>query len=189
MTYYDDRWVQITSHEVRVGGHTYPLRSLARVWHRRGRRSWRAVAGRGALGMALLVPVVTAVLGLIVALQLHASPTLTVALVGGACLIGLTVGPVADLLLDRLDRSYDRGSHDREIWAEIRGRHVLLLQTDDAQRFGQIYRALQRAMERATAPARSDRRPRFSPTAARSAAPEYASRAHHSSASGRPNAR
>lgn len=161
--YYDDRSVQITSDEFRVDGRGYPLGTLTRVWHRRGRRSWRRVAGRGALGMVLLVPLGTAALGLVVALQLNASATVTVALVGAAVLLGLAVRPLADLLLDRLDRSYDRGSHDREIWAEIQGRQIRLLQTDDAQRFGRIYRALQRAIE-APSP-RAVRRPRFSPTA------------------------
>jgi Family of unknown function (DUF6232) len=169
VTFYDDRSVQITSDQFRVRGRAYPLRSLARVWHRRGRRSWRATAGRGALGMALLVPLGTAVLGLVVALQIHASATVTVALIGGACLLGLAVGPLADLLLDRLDRSYDRGSHVREIWAEIQGRQVLLLRTADAQRFGRIYRALQRAIEGPTVVGASGRRPRFSPTAGYSA--------------------
>ena len=46
-----------------------------------------------------------------------------------------------------MDRSYARGSRQLEIWARWRGREVRLLSTRDALRFGQIYRALQRAME------------------------------------------
>jgi hypothetical protein len=147
VTYYDDKSVQITSDAVRIGGRRYPLRELARVWHTRGTRSWRAIAGRGAIGMVLLGPLVAAALGILVALTLHASTSVTVAIVGVSCLIGLGVGPLADFMLERMDRSYARGSRSLEIWATWRGRPVLLLQTPDALRFGQIYRALQRALE------------------------------------------
>ncbi|GAB3153571.1 hypothetical protein GCM10027290_46580 [Micromonospora sonneratiae] len=147
ITYYDDRTVRVTSEAIRVQGRSYPLRGLARVWHQRGRRSWRALAGRGALGAALIGPVVAAVIGLVIALGIDASLTVTITLVGIACLIGLAAGPIADLLLERLDRSYARGAHDLEIWADFQGRTVLLLHTRDALRFGQIYRALQRALE------------------------------------------
>lgn len=151
ITYYDDRSVQVTSDAIRVGGRTWPVRGLARVWHERGGRSWRVTARRGALGAAMAAPIVAAVLGLLIALSLDASLTTTVALVGVACLVGLAAGPLADILLEQMDRSYARGAHDMRIWAEVRGRPVLLLQTRDALRFGQIYRALQRAVEHATA--------------------------------------
>ena len=67
-------------------------------------------------------------------------------------LIGLAAAPLADVLLEFVDRSYDRGSRDLEIWGRVRGADVLLLRTDNAQRFGQIYRALQRALEGGTVP-------------------------------------
>lgn len=147
ITYYDDRFVRVTSAAMRVGGRSYPLTELTGVWHRRGARSWRVMAGRSALAAALIGPVVAAALGIVVALSIHASTTTTVTLVGVSCLVGLAAGPLADLLLDRLDRSYDRGAHDLQLWAEVRGTPVLVLQTRDALKFGQIYRALQRAME------------------------------------------
>jgi hypothetical protein len=152
ITYYDDDTVRVTSDAIRVAGRSYPLPTLARVWHRRGPRSWRALAGRGALGAALLGPVAAALLGLVLAWQIAASAATTVALVGVACLIGLAAGPAADLLLEYLDRSYARGARDLEIWAVCGGRPVLLLRTRDALRFGQIYRALQRALEIRPAP-------------------------------------
>jgi uncharacterized protein DUF6232 len=147
ITYYDDRTVRVTSDAIRVAGRSYPLRTLARVWHRRGTRSWSAVAGRGALGFAMLGPLVAAAIGIVVAISLDASKAVTVGLVGGSILVGLAVGPVADVLLERMDRSYARGAHALEIWAQVGGRPTMLLQTPDALRFGQIYRALQRAME------------------------------------------
>ena len=66
---------------------------------------------------------------------------------GPSAVIGLAAAPLADVLLEFVDRSYDRGSRRREIWARVRGSDVLLLDTDNAQRFGQIYRALQRALD------------------------------------------
>jgi Family of unknown function (DUF6232) len=51
-----------------------------------------------------------------------------------------------------VDRSYDRGSRRLEIWGRVRGEDVLLLRTDNAQRFGRIYRALQRALDGGSVP-------------------------------------
>jgi Family of unknown function (DUF6232) len=147
ITYYRDPSVRVTSDAIQVEGRAYPLRELVRVWHRRGARSWRAVAGRGALGLTMLVPVVLALIGVVVALSLHVSVTTTVVLVGVAVLVGLGAGPLADVVLEHVDRSYARGSHEYEIWADWRGTPVLLLHTRDALRFGQVYRALQRAIE------------------------------------------
>jgi Family of unknown function (DUF6232) len=147
ITFYRDPDVLVTSTGVRIGGREYRLDDFARVWHRRGRRTWGAAAGRGALGLAMLTPIVVGALGIGVAFVVHASVATTIALIGGGILLGLAAAPLADVLLERVDRSYDRGSRRLEIWGRIRGRDVLLLRTDDAQRFGQIYRALQRAVD------------------------------------------
>ncbi|WP_422738666.1 DUF6232 family protein [Micromonospora sp. WMMD729] len=152
ITFYDDRSVRVTSTAVQVDGRSYPLAEITMVWHRRGSRSWRVLAGRGAIGAALAGPLVAAVLGIGVAVWLHRSPTVTIAIVGASVLVGLAVGPVADFLFEHLDRSYARGSRQLEIWARWRGQPVRLLRTGDALRFGQIYRAVQRAMD-ATQPA------------------------------------
>ncbi|MFY1684747.1 DUF6232 family protein [Micromonospora sp. WMMD730] len=159
ITYYDDRSVQVTSAAIRVDGRAFPLAEIGLVWHRRGDRSWRVLAGRGAIGAALAGPLVAAAIGIAVAVWLHRSPTVTLAIVGASVLVGLAVGPVADFLFDRLDRSYDRGSRQRELWVRWQGRPVLLLSTGDALRFGQIYRAVQRAMEHSAAPRRHDGSP------------------------------
>lgn len=148
ITYYDDKSVQVTSSAIRVDGRSFPLAEISMVWHQRGNRSWRILAGRGAIGAAMAGPLVAAVLGVAVALWLHRSPTVTIAIVGASVLVGLGVGPLADFLFEHLDRSYARGSRQLEIWARWRGEPVRLLETRDALRFGQIYRALQRAMER-----------------------------------------
>lgn len=147
ITYYDDRSVRVTSEAIRVSGRAYPLVELAEIWHQRGSRSWRVLANRGALGIGLIGPVVAALVGIALAIRFHSSITVTLAIIGASCLVGFAVGPVADLLLEFLDRSYTRGSHRLEIWARWHGEPVRLLQTTDALRFGQIYRAVQRAVE------------------------------------------
>ncbi|MET8230405.1 DUF6232 family protein [Micromonospora sp. NPDC005298] len=147
ITYYDDRSVQVTSTAVRVDGRSYPLAEITMVWHRRGTRSWRVLVGRGAIGAALAGPLIAAVLGIALAVWLHRSPTVTIAIVGASVLVGLAVGPVADFLFEHLDRSYARGSRQLEMWARWRGQPVRLLRTGDSLRFGQIYRAVQRAVE------------------------------------------
>ncbi|MCW3815422.1 DUF6232 family protein [Micromonospora sp. DR5-3] len=154
ITYYDDRSVQVTSTAVRVDGRTFPLAEISVVWHRRGSRSWRVLAGRGAIGAALAGPVAAALVGVGLAIWLRPSPVVMVAVVGASVLVGLGVGPLADVLFEHLDRSYDRGSRELEMWARWRGRPVRLLRSGDALRFGQIYRAVQRAMESGPAPRR-----------------------------------
>ena len=146
-TYYRDREVWITSAGVRMNGRDLRLGDLRRVWHKRGRRNWATIAGRGALGLAILVPVLVGALGIVVAVLLHASTATTIALAGGGVLTGLIAAPLADVLLEHVDRSYDRGSRVREIWGRTPAGDVLLLRTADAARFGRIYRALQRALE------------------------------------------
>ncbi|WP_250027396.1 DUF6232 family protein [Paractinoplanes maris] len=149
-TYYRDPDVQITSAGVRINGRELRLGELLQVWHTRGRRSWGTIAGRGAVGLAILTPVVVGLLAVGIALIIDASTATTIALIGGGVLVGLGVAPLADVLLERVDRSYDRGSRVREIWARTPTGDLLLLSTPDAARFGRIYRALQRALEPAT---------------------------------------
>ncbi|MFG1602567.1 DUF6232 family protein [Actinoplanes sp. NPDC049265] len=147
LTYYRDADVVVTSTGVRMAGRQFALADFTAVWHRRSRRSWGIVAGRGVIGLAVAVPVLVGLLGIGVALLIHASAGTTVALIGGGILAGLLALPLADVLLDRVDRSYDRGSRSLEIWGRVGGADVLLLRTGDRRRFGQIYRALQRALD------------------------------------------
>ncbi|GID94755.1 DUF6232 family protein [Amorphoplanes digitatis] len=154
-TYYRGPDVLVTSTGVRMGGRDYRLGDLAQVWHRRGRRAWGNVAGRGALVLAIITPVVIGAIGVLIALVIDASTTTTIVLAGGGVLIGLAALPLADVLLEFVDRSYDRGSHRLEIWARVDGADVLLLATTDKRRFGQIYRALQRAVDDDPTPSRA----------------------------------
>lgn len=154
ITYYDDGAVEVTSDLIRVHGRAYRLAELDRVWHERGRRSWGVLVGRGALLTAIVGPLIAAALGILIALRLNAPTTVTIAIVGVSVLVGLAVGPVADLLLEYVDRSYNRGAHPLELWVRWRGRPLRLLQSRDALEFGKIYRAVQRAAESAAPAAR-----------------------------------
>lgn len=153
-TYYRDPEVWITSSSVHMNGQDLPLAALQRVWHHRGPRSWGTVASRGMMALAILAPLAIGGQGIAIGLILHASAPVTAALLGGGILVGLATVPVADLVLDRVDRSYDRGSRALQIWARTPAGETLLLSTRDRTRFGRVYRALQRALEQpARAPA------------------------------------
>ncbi len=147
-TYYQDEETRITSEAVWAGGRAYPLEELTRVWYQRGARSWRAVAGRGALTVGVLIPVALLGTGIVLALTLNLSllNRILIAVGGGAA--GFVVLPVIDVCFELFDRSYARGTRTHELWAEWRGTQVLLLRTRDALTFGRVYRALQRALER-----------------------------------------
>lgn len=155
ITYYDAGAVTVTSELIRVGGQAYRLAELDRIWHERSGRSWTVLFGRSALLAAIVGPLLAAVLGILVALRLAASPTVTLAIVGFSALLGLAVAPVADFLLEYVDRSYTRGARSLELWVRWRGRPLRLLQSRDALEFGKIYRAVQRAAERASMPTSS----------------------------------
>ncbi|MCU7724667.1 DUF6232 family protein [Actinoplanes sp. KI2] len=146
-TYYRDGDVWITSSGIRMNGCNYVPAELRQVWHRAGSRSWATIANRGALGVAMVLPLLIGALGVVIAVVADAPTAVTIGLIGGGILVGLAAAPLADLLLERVDRSYDRGSRPREIWGRTRHGDVLLLRTMDAARFGRIYRALQRALE------------------------------------------
>ena len=148
-TYYRDPEVLITSSGVWMNGREFRLPELRQVWYAKGNRSWGVIARRGALGLTILLPVAVGVFAVLLALALDISLGNTVALAVGGILVGVAVVPVADLLLDRVDASYDRGSRSIEIWGRVREGDVLLMRTDNAQRFGRVYRALQRALETA----------------------------------------
>ncbi|GIE83991.1 DUF6232 family protein [Actinoplanes regularis] len=146
-TYYRDPDVLITSSGIHMNGQEFRLPELLRVWHIRSGRSWTVIAKRGVMGLAILTPLLAGVLAVGVALLIHTSFVHGLALVLGGVLVGLAVLPVADLLLERVDRSYDAGTRTIEIWGRLRTGDVLLLRTTDAQRFGRVYRALLRALE------------------------------------------
>jgi len=152
--YYRDRHVLVTSDAVRVGGVTYPVAALALVWHRRGPGTTRTISRRLGRGVLILIISVLPLAAIVCAVSLVYSATDRSAwglalIVLAAGLVGaLALAPLAELPLGWLDRSYDRGNAVNELWVRYAGEDVLLLRTTNALRFGQIYRAVQRAVER-----------------------------------------
>jgi hypothetical protein len=153
MRYYRDPHVEVTSGAVRVDGAMYPVRDLLQVWHQRAPGTTRTRSRL--LGRVVLVLIISALpLGAVVcgislfySAQDRASWGLA-AVVVAVCVVGaIALAPLAELPLSWLERSYDRGVGVHELWVRLPDRDVMLLRTSDALRFGQIYRAVQRAVE------------------------------------------
>jgi hypothetical protein len=139
--YYWDTSIRITSYSVGVHGHRYSLGAFDLAW-----RAGRATIGRrAAIAGSLLV---AAVLARLVVGRLGWSVAsgslvlLALALLGLRALFGaLTTAAFVHALEDI--RRYGRRL---ELWAVIAGTPTLLLCTDDALRYGQVCRALTRAI-------------------------------------------
>jgi len=150
ITYYRDESVEITSLAVVVDGRAYPLHEMATVWHRAGRRDAagrRTLLTRAAFAVAPLAPIVAALAVAAIALRADLATGNRIVLFTIAGLLALATVPLLDLVLGRVENTYDRGTRVHEIWARWRDREVLLVRTGDQTRFGRIYRALERALE------------------------------------------
>jgi hypothetical protein len=150
-TFYRDNAVYVGSAEFQVEDQAYRLEDLELVWHRRG--------PRGAPGVALIAGrflLIFAVLGGIAAAGLamrgfdfsgYDSSTVLIGAVVGVVLVG-TVGLfVVEGVITLIERSYEKGGAEHQIWARHLDTDILLFSTRDKLRFGKIYRALQRAIE------------------------------------------
>ncbi|MGC4805212.1 DUF6232 family protein [Micromonospora sp. DT233] len=151
--YYRDDAVQVTSESIQVGGHLIEIPDVTYVYHARGRTTLAVrgrVVGRGVLVLLLSLPPLVAlvcVVSLAYSAQDRGNWTLALIILA-ACAVGaLAMFPLLELALGWLDRSYERGNKVHELWVQHHGREVMLLRTPDALRFGQIYRAVQRAVE------------------------------------------
>jgi Family of unknown function (DUF6232) len=151
--YYRDSSVVITDTELRVGGTTYWLDEMDAVWAEQGQRHvGRTVA---VIGLRLAVAAAILVLGLVLALRVLKShmPVLgalsagTRDAIGWGSLVGSPV--VLGALIYTAERVNDRGTRERHLCAQIGGSDVLLVSTSNVMRFGQINRALLRALEAA----------------------------------------
>ena len=153
-TYYRDHSIHVSSAGVRVGDEWYALDELTYVWHQR--------TGRLRHGGYMLLTrggAVAVLIGLLVAagfaarsVDFTAQDSLYVA---GGILGIVVIGGIAAFsvegLLDLVDRAHDHGKGQHEIWARDRADvEFMLYATTDAPRFGQIYRALQRALDHDT---------------------------------------
>ncbi|MGN9777737.1 DUF6232 family protein [Micromonospora sp. H33] len=150
--YYRDDVVQVTSESIRVGGLAVAIADVTYVWHAKGRTTLAVrgrVLGRGVLVLLLsLPPLVAVVCALSLAWSVPDRGWVPVLITLAALVVlALALTPFLEIPLGWLDRSYERGNRVHELWVQAHGREVLLLRTPDALRFGQIYRAVQRAIE------------------------------------------
>jgi hypothetical protein len=150
-TFYRDNGVHIRSTELLVDGRAYHLDDLQLVWHRRG--------PRGAQGVMIILARIVLIVGVLgaiagfgvamrrVALSAFSGPVLIGSAILGVVLAG-TVGLfIVEGVITLIERSYEKGSMEHQIWARHHNADVLLFATRDKLRFGKIYRALQRAIE------------------------------------------
>ena len=154
-TFYRDNAVYVGSAEFQVEDQAYRLDDLELVWHRRG--------PRGAPGVAIILVRVLMILTLFGGLAAAGVALLGIDITGydmstviaGAVLGAVLAGSVGLLLVEGMitvvERSYDKGSTEHQIWARHLNTDILLFATRDKLRFGKIYRALQRAIEQSDA--------------------------------------
>ncbi|WP_051366018.1 DUF6232 family protein [Hamadaea tsunoensis] len=160
ITYYKDPQVQVTSETLRVGDVRIPLDRLQYVWHTSAEAPPKVrlrLVGRGAVGFGFVIGGLLALIGIVYLLALVIGDAATAGrvllpLAGVVALVGLA-GPLVEMGMHRIDRNVDQGSQVREIWSVVDGQERCLIRIADAQRFGRIYRALERAIEAAGAPA------------------------------------
>jgi hypothetical protein len=148
-TYYRDDTVHIDSAAIRVNGHSFPLSTLAYVWHRRTGRLRRGGYMLFSRGLALVVVVGLLVFAGMAARKIDFSGDTMVlagAILGGVVVLGVAAFAV-EFLLEAVDRTHEHGRGVHEIWVRSGGREFMLYSTTDSVRFGHIYRALQRALE------------------------------------------
>ncbi|MEV4488506.1 DUF6232 family protein [Micromonospora coxensis] len=151
--YYRDDAVQVTSESIRAGGHTVRIADVTFVWHARGATTMAVrgrVLGRGVLVLLLSLPPLVAlvcVVSLVYSAQDRGDWKLALIVLAACAVAALALVPFLELPLGWLDRSYERGNRVHELWVQHHGTEVMLVRTPDALRFGQIYRAVQRAVE------------------------------------------
>jgi hypothetical protein len=154
-TFYRDNAVYVGSAEFQVEDQAYRLEDLELVWHRRG--------PRGAAGVALIVgrfALILAVLAIIAGVGVGMRGLDIAGYDGTTVLVGAVVGVVlagtvglflVEGVITLIERSYEKGGAEHQIWARHLNSDILLFATRDKLRFGKIYRALQRAIEHSDA--------------------------------------
>ena len=150
-TYYHDDAVHITSGGVQVGGARYPLSAITYVWHRRTGRLRHGVYMVASRTAALGVVVALLVGGGIAARNINLSGDQKTMLIAGGILAVVLIGGIAAFgvegMLELVDRTHEHGRGLHEIWVRCGDEETMIYSTTDSTRFGQIYRALQRAIE------------------------------------------
>ncbi len=151
-TYYRDDHVHITSAAIWVDGRRYDLFEMERAWRRGGPVAARRVLiGVGVLVLALVIRAAFSYESLTGGLRhdyerwLAAGTAVTVLVAVVVLVIGIIGVLVLEAALRAIEDIRGNGRH-HELWATVRGDHVMLWRTNDTLRFGQVSRALVRAL-------------------------------------------
>jgi hypothetical protein len=146
-TYYRDRSVYVTSTAIQVGDRWYPLADLDAVWLERG--AWRAERALAVLVMRVLVA--AAALGLvaaIVAIAFSPHDPGQGRLPSWAVWGYLFASPVVlGVLVFAAERTRERGLRPLLLCARCNGTAIPIYVTTNTRRFGQVHRAVLRALE------------------------------------------
>jgi Family of unknown function (DUF6232) len=147
-TYYRDDSVLVNSDSIIVDGRWYPLADLDDVWLEEG--AWQAERALAVLIMRSLVAAAgVALLAAIVAVVSaphHPGHGRVPDWVVWAYLMASPV--VLGVLIVAAERTKDRGLRTLRLCAQRDGRAIPLYTTTNARRFGQVHRAVLRALER-----------------------------------------
>jgi hypothetical protein len=147
--YYRDDSFRVSSGQIRCGHRVYPLVELDDVWLEHG--PWQADRALGILLGRLLVGVAgVALVAALVAVAIdvrHPGGDLLPTWVVYGFLLGSPV--VLGVLIRSAERTSERGSRTLLLCAQWNGQTVTLYATTNATRFGQVHRAVLRALEAA----------------------------------------
>lgn len=140
--YYQDADITVAADCIQVGSRLYALGDIDDAW-RRGRRAvGRNSAAAGA--MLVLVAGVEVSLGLLTR-WIWAGPGLL--LVAGALLVRVVAQLVASSSALQAVENLRRYGRRLELWVSVARAPVLVLRTHDAIRYGQVCRAVVRALD------------------------------------------
>ncbi|GIF02649.1 DUF6232 family protein [Actinoplanes siamensis] len=140
--YYQDADITVAASGVEVGGRRYPLAEIEGAW----RQARRAVGRRVLTSLAVLLVVLAAEV-LIVLLTRWVWAGRTLAVVAAALLVRVVAQLMAGTSALQAVEDIRRYGRSRELWVSVAHAPVLLICTDDAIRYGQVCRALTRALD------------------------------------------
>jgi hypothetical protein len=145
--YYRDNFVRVSSTVIHTRDRSYPVAQLDDVWLERG--PWQADRAFSILMTRLLVGAAgVAFVGALVAVVInveHPGGDLLPTWAVYAFLLGSPV--LFGVLIRSAERTAERGPRVLMLCAQWNGENVLLFSTTNATRFGQVHRAVQRALE------------------------------------------
>jgi Family of unknown function (DUF6232) len=152
-TYYWRDGVHVTTTALHVDGLTFPFHELDAVWIEQGARRYARSAAVLVLRTLVAAAALAMVAGVLVLLLRSRTPVLgglapgTRNLVGWGALLG---GPfVLGTLVYTAERVHDRGTREMYLCGRRYGQDILLFGTTNQMRFGQVHRAVVRALEHA----------------------------------------